>query len=150
FTIPIINAHLTSGSETVGIALGSPTGGGIGSVANAVLTISNNESPGVIQFNSPSFIVSDTSAKISITVNRTGGAGGIVTVGYSATAVTAIPGGNFTPVSGVLTFNPGETTKLFAVPILNAPGITGSTTVRLALSTPTGGATLGSTSSATL
>ncbi len=64
---------------------------------------------------------------------------------------TAVAGTDYTPVSGTLTFAPGQTSATFSVPLLD-DALTGEAspeTVSLALSARAG-ATLGSASSATL
>ncbi len=65
-----------------------------------------------------------------------------VTVRFSATGLTATAGADFTPVSGMLTFAPGETTKSFSVPVLPDPAREGDLLVQVSLSNPTGGAEL--------
>jgi hypothetical protein len=78
-----------------------------------------------------------------ITVTRTGGAGGATTVRYAATAGSATAGGDFTPVTGTLTFAPGQRRKTFAVPLADDALREGGETVRVELSGVGGGARLG-------
>ncbi len=54
-----------------------------------------------------------------------GNPGPPVTVNYSTGGGTAVPGANYTPVSGTLVFAQGETTQSFTIPIIDEPGITG-------------------------
>jgi hypothetical protein len=85
-----------------------------------------------------------------ITVNRVGGASGTVAVHYTTAALSAIPGVDFTPVSGTLTFAPGVMQGTFTLPVLNNGGNPNDATVALSLSAPTGGAVLGSPSTETV
>jgi hypothetical protein len=78
----------------------------------------------------------------TITVTRTGDLSGTVTVRYSAGGGSSVPGVNYTPVSGTLTFNPGEAAKTFTISIANDTLVEGDETVNLTLSNPTGGATI--------
>ncbi len=63
---------------------------------------------------------------------------------------TAKAGTNYTATTGPVIFNPGETSKTVTIPILDTVPLAASETVNLALGAPTGGATLGATSTATL
>jgi uncharacterized repeat protein (TIGR01451 family) len=104
--------------------------------------------PGVAQFSASSFLTTDTSGAAVITVVRTGGTTGTISVDFSAEPGTAVAGTNFTPVSGTLTFLEGETTKTFTVPILPDGEVTGDKTVVLLLSDA--GSGVGSQATATL
>lgn len=104
--------------------------------------------PGVAEFAASSYFTGDNAGSAVITVNRTGGTAGTINVDYAAVAGTAIAGTNFTPVSGTLSFGPGETSKTFTVPILDDGLVTGDKTIRLQLSDAGNG--VGSLTSATL
>ena len=84
-----------------------------------------------------------------MTVVRVGGAGGTVSVAYATGGGTAVPGTDYTSESGVLTFGPGVTSQTIAVPILNSTAGSDKT-FSLVLSSPTGGATLGSPATLTI
>jgi len=60
-----------------------------------------------------------------------------------------VAGRDFTQASGVLTFPANPPSKTFNVPILNDTLLDGDRSVMLALANPTGGAGLGTVSSAT-
>src|SRR6266851_2729048 len=79
-----------------------------------------------------------------LTVNRTGGATGTVTVDYATSDGTATAGVDYTATAGTLTFLDGETSKTISIPILDDGTLEGGTdTFNVILSNPTGGATLG-------
>jgi uncharacterized delta-60 repeat protein len=79
-----------------------------------------------------------------LTVNRTGGATGTVTVDYATNDGTATAGVDYTATTGTLTFLDGETSKTISIPILDDGTLEGGTdTFFVTLSNPTGGATLG-------
>ncbi|WP_416670795.1 Calx-beta domain-containing protein [Egbenema bharatensis] len=98
---------------------------------------------GTLSFSHSSYRVSEGGGLATITVTRTGGSTGSVTVGYSTSDNTAKAGQDYRAASGVLTFNAGETSKTFTVPILQDALFEGSEVLRLSLSNPTNGATLG-------
>ena len=54
-----------------------------------------------------SYVVNTAAGMAIITVDRDGG-GGVVTVSYSASGGTAVPGVDYTPISGMLTFSEGD------------------------------------------
>lgn len=116
----------------------------LGFQASAPLTIlENNFKPGVMGFNSPTFTVNQNAGTATITVTRTNGTDGIVSVNYATTNGTATNGINFNNVSGTLTFNAGVASRTFTIPIINGTTVQPDKTVILSLSTATGGAQLG-------
>lgn len=150
FTVPILDDDLAEAVETVGLVLTNPAGAAnLGDPATAVLRIIDNDQPGTIAFASPSYVVSEESGLATITVVRSAG-GGSVSIDYDTRAGTAVPGVDYVPVSGTLTFGPGQLVQTFTVPILFNPGSAGSPVLGLFLDDPMGGASLGVPSSAVL
>jgi len=149
FTVPVADDAAAEGSETVLVTLSGPAGGGsLGAQATATLVIVDSEV--TLQFSAASYSVSEAGANATITVTRAGPAGGTVGVSYATSAGTASAGADYTERSGVLSFGPGVTTLTFTVPIANDTADESDETVNLALSAPTGGASLGPRSAATL
>jgi len=81
-------------------------------------------------------------------VNRSGGLASGVGISYATSNGTATAGSDYTSTSGTLTFNGGVTSQTFTVPILQDSLVEGNETFNVALSSATGGGTLGSPSSA--
>ncbi len=105
--------------------------------------------PVSVQFLTSTDAVDATAGSVLIHVERVGNKNAIVSVNYATSNGTAVAGKDYTATSGILTFQPGETDKTFSLAILANPAQTASSvTVNLALSQPTGGATLGSISHA--
>jgi hypothetical protein len=72
-------------------------------------------------------------------------------VSFAATAGSAAAGTDFEAVTGTLSWANGDgAAKSFTVPIVDDAFVEGEETVSLALSSPTGGSTLGSPATATL
>ena len=70
---------------------------------------------------------------------------------YATGGGTAVAGKDYVAATGTLTFQPGQTDLTFPVTILSNPSLTASSvTANLTLSQPTGGATLGTITTATL
>ena len=151
FTIPIINDTLDENSETVNLTLSNPTGGAqLGTQNTALLTITDNDTGGTLQFSAAAYSASETKTPATITVKRSGGSASGVTVDYATSNGTAIGGIDYTESAGTLTFAAGQTSRTFTVPIINDASDDGNRTVLLALFNPTGGAILGANGSATL
>lgn len=152
--ITILQDTSVEGPETINLSLSGATGATLGTPATAVLTILDDDGTGVIQFTSATYTGSEAGGPITITVSRTGGTVGAVTVGWSSAGTGAFPltpGVDFNPVSGTLTWADGEGgTKSFTItPVLDL--IPESTeTATLTLTIQSGGAVLGSPSTATL
>ncbi|MCX6024479.1 MAG: right-handed parallel beta-helix repeat-containing protein, partial [Chloroflexi bacterium] len=107
--------------------------------------------PGKLQFSSAASSSAESAGNVTITVNRTDGSNGLVGVTYGVTGGTATAGEDFTNVSGTLSWADGDTTpKTFTVAVLEDAIGEVSETVVLGLSSPTGGAVLGSMSTTTL
>ncbi len=154
FSIPILNDTAYEGDETLSIALSNATGGAtLGTPNTATLTITDDDPaplPGTLQFSSAAYSVAENGGSINITVTRTGGSAGSVTVDYTTSNGTATSGSDYTATSGTLTFTDGVTNQSFAIPILDDTTYEGNETVIISLSNVTGGAELGTPNSAVL
>ena len=109
-----------------------------------------DEPPGGLAFATAVTTVPETAGRVPITVVRQAGAAGTVSVGYRTIAGSAVPGVDFTPVSGVLVFGPGETQKSISVPVLANPHDAVDEMLAIVLESPSGGAWIGSQSVARL
>ncbi len=157
FTIPLVNDSEPEFPETFDVVLSNPTGGAVlDAPAVQTITITDNDNggggaPGVLQFALGSLVVPETvaSGEKVISVIRTGGSSGTVTVQVvqdtSNTALpNATPGADFGAVLPiVLTFEEGETSKSFVLPIFNDDQVESNERLRLALTNVDGGAKIG-------
>ena len=106
------------------------------------------EPPGSVGFLASASSVSETAGMATISVGRAGGTVGPVSVNYTTVSGgTAFAGTNYGSVSGTLNWADGDTAvKSFTVPIYNDNVSGPNRTVALSLSSPAGGATLGTAS----
>ncbi len=148
FSVPIIATPGRIGQFTVDLSLSRPTGAGLGSPSAAVLTITSL--PGTLQFTTTAITVAESGGNVAITVVRVAGASGSVSVNYATAAVNAVPGVDYLPVSGTLTFPSGVSQESFTLPILGNSSNPNDATIALTLSGPTGGASLGAPTTETV
>jgi plastocyanin len=107
--------------------------------------------PGALAFSSAADSVSGSAANVTISVARSGGSSGAVSVEYATSDGTAKAGTDYSTTSGTLNWADGDAAaKTFSVPILKDTKATSNLTVNLTLSNPGGGASLGTPKTAVL
>jgi Calx-beta domain/Peptidase_C39 like family len=148
-SVPITNDSSVEGDETFTVTLSSPTNATLGSTTTHIYTILNDDNYGSIQLSSATYSVGEAGGTVTITATRTGGSSGTVGVSYSESNGTATAGSDYTSTSGNLSWSNGDTAnKTFTVAITNDTLHEPNETFTVTLSSPTGGATPGSPSSA--
>jgi len=105
--------------------------------------------PGTIALTESEVFTTEFEGSATLTVTRTGGSSGEVGVQYTTTPGTATAGDDYTAVNGTITFADGDSSpKQILVPIDDDAAEEGPETLTVTLSSPTGGATLGTPTSA--
>ncbi|MFN9955967.1 MAG: Calx-beta domain-containing protein, partial [bacterium] len=125
----------------------------LGTRVTATLTIVDDTlvQHGIISFSANSYSINEDNTSINpVTLIRTNGNDGTVTVTLTPTNGTATAPGDFDNTPITITFGNGETSKTVTIPIVNDAIFESNETVTLTLSSPTGGATLGTPVTATL
>jgi uncharacterized delta-60 repeat protein len=149
--VPIINNGISEGNRTVDVALTNNVGTLLYAPSNSVLTIVDTvQAPGQLFFAATNYVAGSGDGNATLTVLRTNGTSGTVSVTYSTQPGTALPGVNYNSVSNTVTFNDGDTVKTFAVPLINYPNPQGPVSFSVLLSNPTGGAGLIAPTNATV
>jgi len=146
FGVPLIDDTTGEGAETIGLTLSNPVNAALGSPSSATLTIKANDA---LYFSLSLYTISEAAGTASITVKLSGPSSQAVTVNYATGGGSATAGSDYTATSGTLTFNPGETSKTFVVPIVNDTLRESTETISLALSNPVNAA-LGAPATTTL
>ena len=107
--------------------------------------------PGTLSFTGPTFQTQESAGTATLTVRRTGGTDGAVSVDYAVSGGTATPGQDYQNVTGTLSWANGDgATKTIQIPIFDDAIVENTETVLLSLANPLGGAALGGPSTATL
>lgn len=106
--------------------------------------------PGTLAFSSATYSIGEGGGTVTLTVNRTGGTDGAVTVDYALANGTATGGAtcaagiDFVNSGGTVSFADGESTKTFNVAICEDTTFEADEDFTATLSNATGGATIGS------
>src|SRR6185295_12005552 len=155
FQIPILNNTAPDPDRKFDIILRNPTPAGVVILtpARVEATITDDDAGGTIQFSAQAYTVSETGGDAVVTVIRSGGTGGGVSVlietGAFATtpiAPTATANVDYTTLmtgtaSGRrVTFGPGETAKMVRIPVIADAVAEGVEQFDVKLSGPCGGA----------
>lgn len=151
FRIPIINDSVIEPRETVLLTLSTPSGSNLLGIASATLTITDDETAlGQLLLSSLTYQVNETTTNAVVTVLRTNGYSGIVTVNYNTADGTAKAGQDYLATNGVLTFPDGESYRTIEIPILDDLLVEPIESFTIALSNSLGGAPIGIPGSATV
>jgi len=118
-----------------------------------LLKIANPIQPsqGTFNFSSPTYTVNENGTLVSaVTITRTGGSSGAVSVTLTPSNGTAIAPADYNSTPIVINFANGETTKTVTVPIIDDTTVESAETLNLTLSNPIGGALIGISNKAIL
>jgi uncharacterized repeat protein (TIGR01451 family)/uncharacterized delta-60 repeat protein len=137
--IPIIQQTNVTADTTLSLILSNPQGTSISGSPVETLTIQNDIQNFTI--GAADYFVSEGVGTFSISVLRNGPTNGTVYVGYTTYSPTnaygtngyAVPGVNYIPVSGILTFGPGQYYETFPVTIIQEKTVDGPETFQVLL-----------------
>jgi hypothetical protein len=105
---------------------------------------------GTFVFSSSTNSINESSASITVFVNRTNGTAGAASVNYATANGTASAGSDYTATSGTLSFADGESSKSFSISITNDAVYEGNETFTVSLSGTTNGSAVGNPSTQTI
>ncbi|NER23880.1 MAG: hypothetical protein F6J96_24880 [Symploca sp. SIO1C2] len=117
-TIPVIGETIFESDETFIVNLDNPNNA---TVANAqgIGTIDNDDSLPELSIDNVTVTEGDSGTlDATFTVNLSAASSESITVEYTTADDTAIAGLDYTAQSGLLTFNPGETSQTISVPVI--------------------------------
>jgi hypothetical protein len=151
FSVPILNDAEDEDPETVVLTLSAPSSNAVlGSPSQAQLTIASNDAAGKLQFAVANASVGESGPYALVSVTRTGGNAGNVTVDYATADETALAYQDYVPASGTLSFGSGEMSKTILVTVLDDGVVDGNKRLSLTLTNPQGGGVLGTLATTTL
>jgi regulation of enolase protein 1 (concanavalin A-like superfamily) len=141
--LQITNDQVAEPDETVNVLLSYPHRAMLGTPVTYTYTIMDDDGPltplPVIGFASPTSTGTEAQSPAMLPVSLSRASDEVVTVSYATTASgTASSSTDFTPISGTLTFQPGETVKVISLTIINDAVAEVEKTVVLELSAPVG------------
>ena len=151
--VPIINNNLPEGYRTVFCVLTNPVNTLVYNPSNATLTIVDTvNAPGQFSFSATNYVVNETDGTAYLTVVRTNGTSGTVSLTCSTVPGTAQPGVSYITTTNTLTFNNGDISKTFAVPLVQNNLVLGTVTFTnvLSMAVSTNGAALIAPTNATV
>lgn len=154
FSVALGDDSLDEADETFRVVLSDPSSGvGLAEPLAAVVTILDDDVPGagVVQFESAAAEKSEPALEVVLSVTRTGGSNGPVTVRYATASGTATSGSDFVAATGVLTWAAGDTmSKKIRVALVDDTLAEPDETFDVVLSNATGGATVGTPAKVTV
>ena len=121
FTVKIVNDTIREANETFTVALSNPVGAVLSTTAAAAIgTINDNDpSPTITISNSTGVEVDPgASSNVPFVVRLSNASSTPVTVNFATSDGTAVAGQDYTSTTTVVTFEPGQTQRSIAVPII--------------------------------
>lgn len=131
-TIPLINTYTVGPDKSFNVLLSDPKLNNVstpglfynasspGSITNAQLIITNDNSYGTVQFSATNYLVNENGGYATITVVRTGGIAGPVSVNFATSdGANTSSSVNYVATNGVLTFAANQIAASFNVPVLD-------------------------------
>ncbi len=146
-TYTVTVTGITSGGLVVASV---PAGAASDSAGNLSLASTSTDNtvefsnPGTISFSSANYETNEEAGTLRITVSRSGGSEGALSIDYATIPNTAHAGVDYTSASGTFNWADGETgDKTFDIPILEDTLNEGQELIHLALTNPVGNPDLG-------
>jgi len=152
--VDLVDDDAFEGSEVFSVTLSNPMNGAVlGGSVQTKINITDNEfdnQPGTFLFSRVSYSVNESDLSLDVTVLRSFGAGGQVSVDLTSTDGSATAGSDFQAMNQTIIFDEGVKNQTVTLTILDDNVEESSEVLTLSLSNPGNGALLGSPSNVTL
>ncbi|MFT2092936.1 PQQ-binding-like beta-propeller repeat protein [Paraglaciecola sp. 2405UD69-4] len=122
-TIPIVDDSTSESLETFSIELNNVSGAVLGEVISTTVSIIDNDEPvilpsGTLNFDSTNYSVNEGDENLVLTITRTNGSNGEVSVDY-VSKIDSATTDDYTDLQGTLVFADGETNKTLTISIID-------------------------------
>ncbi len=134
--MPIHGDTLHELDEALTLTLSNPSNGVLGT-AEATLTIANDDAAPQLLFGDVSVDEGDVTQTVWVTVSLSAASGVTGTVDWATGGGTAVAGTDYQPISGTLTFAPGQTSQTIALTIVGDTLPEETESLQLLFTTPT-------------
>src|SRR5439155_900640 len=137
-SIAVVNDTLDEDDETIQLTLSGPTNATLGAIPTHTYTILDDDPPPSLSINNVSLTEGNSgTTNATFTVTLSAASSKTVTVSFATADGTALAGSDYTATNGVLTFNPGQTTRTVSVPVIGDAITELNETFVVTLSNPT-------------
>ncbi len=152
FEVDIIDDNLDEENETFYISLSNPSGEAqLSNQPQVAVTILDDDGPGAISFGAVNYAVNETNDHASVTLLRTGGSEGTVSVDFALVDDTAkVDSDYLLPNSESVRFLDGEISREISVPLVDDGVHEGNETFSILLSNASAGARIEQPASTTV
>ncbi len=141
--VPLIDDQNVEGKESFTLSLSAPTGNAILGRALSTANIADDDKAGALAFSASAVSVDENAGSLAVTVQRSGGQAGAVSIHYATVNGSALAGADYSATAGDLNWASGDVAdKTFTIPIVWDSVAERSENFRIELSAPTGGAKL--------
>ncbi len=148
--VPLAGDATVEGDETFEALLSTPTGGAtLGTPAVTNVTIIDDDvapvpQPGTVSFNPAAYTLQENGGSVTLTLTRTGGADGAISVSVASGGGSAAAGSDYSTLTQTLSWANGDAAAKTVALLVSDDAVDESDeTITLTLANATGGATLG-------
>jgi hypothetical protein len=135
--VNVIGDNTVEPNENFSVQLSDPLNATIND-ANGAVAITNDDVGGTVQFSAGTFAGNETAGLIPVTISRSGGIGGGVSVRFRTQAGTATPGQDYVENVTTVQFAENETSKTVQVEVLRDDLDEPDETLNVSLDQPSG------------
>lgn len=140
FTVGINDDSIIESTETFSLSLSNASGNAALAITSATVFIVDNDfRAGDLTFSATSYLVPESGGSVSISIARTNGSTGVLSVDYRTVAGTAAGGGDYVSQSGTLVFTEGQTNHTITITILDDVAVEGDESFFVQLFNPASG-----------